>query len=64
MRFVRNSAMALAMAGVGALGSGCVTPPQAIRGPVLPFIEDDYARALVDAKAKKLPIFVESWAPW
>lgn len=32
-------------------------------GP-LPFIEDDYPRALREAKEKKLPIFVEVWAPW
>jgi hypothetical protein len=32
--------------------------------PVLPWIEDDYARAVADAKARKVPMFVESWAPW
>lgn len=31
---------------------------------VLPFIEDDYAKALADAKASKKPIFVDVWAPW
>ena len=30
----------------------------------LPFIEDDYARALADARAHELPLFVEVWAPW
>lgn len=30
----------------------------------LPWIEDDAARAFSEAKAKKLPIFVEAWAPW
>lgn len=30
----------------------------------LPFIEDDYAKALELAKAKKLPLFVDTWAPW
>ena len=29
-------------------------------GPVLPFIQDDYAKA----RARKLPLFIESWAPW
>ncbi|NVJ04134.1 thioredoxin family protein [Myxococcus sp. AM001] len=33
------------------------------RGP-LPFIEDDYARALAEAQAKGLPLFVDVWAPW
>jgi hypothetical protein len=32
--------------------------------PVLPFIENDYPRALSEARAKKLPIFAEAWAPW
>jgi hypothetical protein len=31
---------------------------------VLPFIEDDYAKAVAAAKAKNVPIFVEAWAPW
>ena len=30
----------------------------------LPFIEDDYARALATARAQKKPIFIEAWAPW
>ncbi len=31
---------------------------------VLPFIADDYPAALAQARARKLPIFVEAWAPW
>ncbi|HKQ58497.1 MAG TPA: hypothetical protein VJY35_11570 [Candidatus Eisenbacteria bacterium] len=31
---------------------------------VLPWVEDDYARAVADAKARSIPMFVESWAPW
>ena len=31
---------------------------------VLPFIEDDYAKAVARAKAQNVPIFVEAWAPW
>jgi len=30
----------------------------------VPFIEDDYARALSEARSKNVPIFVENWAPW
>ena len=30
----------------------------------LPFIEDDYPKALAEARATKLPIFIEAWAPW
>jgi len=32
--------------------------------PVLPFIADDYPKALAQAKARGLPIFIETWAPW
>jgi hypothetical protein len=31
---------------------------------VLPFIEDDYTRAVAEARARKVPLFIESWAPW
>jgi len=30
----------------------------------LPFIADDYGKALSQARAQKKPIFVEAWAPW
>jgi hypothetical protein len=30
----------------------------------LPFINDDYAKARTEANRRKLPIFVEVWAPW
>jgi hypothetical protein len=32
--------------------------------PPLPFIADDYDRALAEAKAKGVPLFVDTWAPW
>ena len=32
--------------------------------PALPFIADDYGRALAQARARKLPLFIDSWAPW
>jgi hypothetical protein len=31
---------------------------------VLPFIQDDYATALAEARARNVPVFVEAWAPW
>jgi len=50
----------LALAAASALlGAGSAEPR-----PVLPFIADDYSGALAQARAKKLPIFVEAWAPW
>lgn len=30
----------------------------------LPMIHDDYAKARAEAQRRKLPIFVEVWAPW
>jgi hypothetical protein len=36
----------------------------AVSGPPLPFIEDDYAAALVQARERHVPLFVEAWAPW
>ena len=30
----------------------------------VPVIDDDYGKALAEAKAKKLPLFIEAWAPW
>lgn len=45
-----------AAAGAGSAGE--------VAKPVLPWIQDDYARALEDARARKLPLFVEAWAPW
>ena len=28
------------------------------------FINDDFDKALAEAKQRKLPLFVEVWAPW
>jgi hypothetical protein len=30
----------------------------------LPFVHDDYPRALAEARARKVPILVDVWAPW
>jgi len=40
--------------------------PKAPKGTteVLPFIENDYSKAIARAKTSKLPLFVEAWAPW
>ncbi len=36
----------------------------ALPAAALPFIENDYGKALSRAKANHLPIFVDAWAPW
>jgi hypothetical protein len=32
--------------------------------PVVPFIENDYTRALAEARSRHVPLFIEAWAPW
>ena len=36
----------------------------ALAKEVLPFIEDDFSKAVAQAKSSKQPIFVDTWAPW
>jgi hypothetical protein len=36
----------------------------ALPAMALPFIENDYARAIARARAKNIPIFADAWAPW
>ncbi len=58
--------LALALV-VSAASTALAAPPPSsapAARPALPFIEDDYPRALAEARAKKLPIFAEAWAPW
>jgi len=31
---------------------------------ILPFIENDYSKALARARTKHVPLFVDAWAPW
>jgi hypothetical protein len=46
--------------GFALMGLGAAAPSK----PVLPFIEDDYPKALTEARARKVPIFIEASAPW
>jgi hypothetical protein len=34
----------------------------AAKGP--PFVADDYARALAEARQRGVPLVVDVWAPW
>lgn len=50
-----------------AAGLGCASKQDgaaAARSIALPFIENDYAKALQTARDANLPLFVEVWAPW
>lgn len=40
------------------------TATPALAKDVLPFIENDYAKAVARAKAEHVPLFVDAWAPW
>ena len=47
----------------------CTTPSNTIHASAepaeaLPFIENDYPRALGLGRDKGLPVFVDVWAPW
>jgi hypothetical protein len=57
--------MRTALLPLACLAAACATArPAPAPHEVLPFIEDDYGRALAEAKAKQLPLFVDAWAPW
>ena len=47
-----------------ALLSALASPAFATTSSGLPFIADDYGRARKEAIKRKLPLFVEVWAPW
>jgi hypothetical protein len=36
----------------------------ALAREVVPFLEDDFPKAIATAKANEKPIFVDAWAPW
>lgn len=67
---VAISAAALLAASSGGAAPAASRPasaPSAARAAsraVLPWIEDDYARAIAEGKRRGLPVFVEAWAPW
>ncbi len=52
--------VALALLALAPPARAASRPP----GPALPFIEDDYPKALALARARHLPLFVDAWAPW
>jgi hypothetical protein len=67
-------ALALAAPAAGATARAASAPRTKPTGPAvagtpvthlaLPFIQDDYTRALAEARARKVPLFIEAWAPW
>ena len=61
-KFLAAASAVTAIALFSACSKGPATPPEA--GPVLPFVENDYAAALAQAKERNVPLFVDVWAPW
>jgi hypothetical protein len=60
---MRTAVLAIACA-LAACHPRAPVPSTAAPRDALPFIDDDYARALAEARARHVPLFVESWAPW
>jgi hypothetical protein len=52
--------LAFALSLVAPLGSAATER----EARALPFLSDDYAKALGEARARALPLFIEAWAPW
>lgn len=63
-------ALLLASAPAGAATAVGKAAPPARRAPAIrdaravPFVADDYTRALAEARARRVPLFIEAWAPW
>jgi hypothetical protein len=49
---------------LAALGAAWLCAPAPAAGAGLPWVEDDYARALAEARARDVPIVADVWAPW
>jgi hypothetical protein len=62
LRFNRGSAVLGLVAALALPAAVAMAEPAA--KSVLPFVEDDYAAALKQARATHKPIFVDVWAPW
>jgi hypothetical protein len=64
----RVAAVLVALAALAAPGAAPAATPAArtigARRAVLPFVADDYTKAVAEARARKLPLFIEAWAPW
>ncbi len=59
------SASAVSSSSASASASSAPIPPSgASTASAVPFVENDYVRALAAAKASGRPLFVDTWAPW
>jgi hypothetical protein len=60
----RPLVVTLTAACAGWLAVSCGAPQAVQSARVLPFIADDFPRALTEARARQVPVFAEVWAPW
>ena len=63
-RFALLGLVVVLSACAGKPASSPTTTAASTNGEVLPFIHDDYPRALAEARQKNKPLFVDAWAPW
>ncbi len=66
MRLTFAASWPLLLLALGACCAPAHASAAAAHGPaqVLPWIADDYPRAVALARQRHVPIFVENWAPW
>lgn len=60
---MRHFSLGLVVVSLFTLGAGPSSGPTS-KPSVLPFIVDDYPKALAEARARQLPLFIDTWAPW
>jgi len=69
MKLAWIAAVALVTAAQPARASAAAAPHAAgvhatATRPLLPFLHDDYPKAVALARVRKVPLFIEAWAPW
>jgi hypothetical protein len=57
-------ALLLPLLACATAGPGAPTVSPAAAPATIPFIEDDCARAVSEARTRHLPLFVEAWVPY
>jgi tetratricopeptide (TPR) repeat protein len=54
----------LPVTAVASASAGASTSATVAEGGPITFVENDYPRALAEARARHVPLFVDTWAPW
>ncbi len=61
----RRSSLGVLLTGVSLAATLGAVPQQSMAPKFsVPFVENDYSKALADAQTRNIPIFVDMWAPW